>query len=58
MEQIPLNVIALDAQIQFWQAKHDGAQDPIDQAAASGNLNALLTMRVIHGLPIKEGADV
>lgn len=51
-----LNVAAIDAQIALWKRKRDAARTDIERAAADGNLNALLTVLGIHGLPIKAAA--
>ena len=54
--QIILNLPAIDAQIAHWKKQHERATNPVDQAVASGNINALMMVRVIHGLPMEPTA--
>jgi hypothetical protein len=56
MADIPLNLPAIAAQIAHWETKHTAARNDVERAVADGNLNALLTVRVIHGLPVEEVA--
>jgi hypothetical protein len=49
---VPLDVLAVEAHVRYWQKKVAAAATERDRAFAEGSLNAWEIILVVHGVPV------